>query len=151
MPEKLIVRNYMTRPVETMSRDENLLAATLKLRRTGFRHLPIVDNGRLVGIITDRDISRLSPSRLEKITPDQYNAILEETPLERVMTRNPLTVSPEMPIVEAVSLLHRKKLGSLPVVEGDQLVGIITVTDMLRLLEQLLGGEVVSEYELEGT
>jgi acetoin utilization protein AcuB len=135
-----LVRDVMTTPVETIPRSECLLTAALILRRTGYRHLPIVEDGRLVGIITDRDIGRLSPSRLENISPEAYNTLLEETPLERVMTRDPLSATPDMPVVEAVALMHQKKLGCMPVVDGGQVVGIITVNDMLQLLHRLLGG-----------
>ncbi len=150
IPEKFLVRDYMTQEVSTLPKTASLLEAALLLRKTFFRHLPVVDGDKLVGILTDRDISRLAPSMLEKITPDEYNSILESTTLERVMTRDPLTVFPDTPLVEAVALLHHKKLGCLPVVEKGKLVGIITVTDMLGLLHRFLGGRVVSEFELEG-
>ena len=74
-----------------------------------------------------------APSLLGNITPEEYNAIFENTPLERVMTRNPLTVTPATPLREAAGLLHQRKLG-WPVVEDGRLVGILTVTDMLAVL-----------------
>lgn len=149
MPKKLLVRDHMVRSVASLPQTDSLLEAALLLRRTGFRHLPIVDGERLVGIITDRDVSRLAPSMLGKVTAKEYNAIFENTPLEKVMTRDPITVTPETRVLDAVALLHNKKLGCLPVVEDDRLVGIITVTDMLGLLLNLLGGEVSSVFELE--
>lgn len=134
MSDEYLVRDFMTSPAKSISREARLLDAALVLRSTGFRHLPIVEGERLVGIITDRDVSRCAPSLLSKITPDEYNAIFENTPLERVMTRNPLTVAPTTPLREAATILHEKKLGCLPVVEDGRLVGILTVTDMLGVL-----------------
>ena len=150
MAEKFLVRDFMTQSVMTLPKTASLLEAALLLRSAFFRHLPVVDGEKLVGIVTDRDISRLAPSMLEKTTPEQYNAILEGTTLERVMTRDPLTVTPDTSLVDAVALLHRKKLGCLPVVEKEKLIGIITVSDMLGALHRFLGGQVASHFELEG-
>lgn len=150
VPVGFLVRDFMTSPATSLPYAASLFEAAVLLRRTGFRHLPVVDGERLVGVVTDRDISRLAPSVLEAITQEEYNAILENTVLEMAMTRNPITAAPDTPVVDAVAILHHKKLGCLPVVEGERLVGIITVTDMLGLLHRLLGGKVVSEFELEG-
>ncbi len=149
MPVGFLVRDFMTGPVTSMSHTASLFEAAVMLKRTGYRHLPIVEGERLVGIITDRDVSRLAPSLLEKITQEEYNAILQNTPLELVMTRDPVTTTPGTPVLDAVAILHHRKFGCLPVVEGERLAGIITVTDMLGLLYRFLGGKVVSEFELE--
>jgi len=141
MAEEYFVRDYMSSPVTTVPHDAQLLEAALTLRRTGFRHLAIVDGEKLVGIITDRDIARFAPSMLTNISPEEYNAIFENTPLAKVMTRNPLTVNPSTPVREAVKMLHNRKLGCLPVVEGEKLVGIVTVSDMLSFLYRLITGE----------
>lgn len=140
MSQEYLVREFMTAPAASIGRDASLLDAVLMLRSTGFRHLPIVHGEHLVGIITDRDINRFAPSLLSKVSQEDYNAVFENTPLERVMTRNPLTVAPDTALREAAYLLHEYKLGCLPVVEGDRLVGIITVTDMLGILAHLLDG-----------
>ena len=150
MPVGFLVRDFMATTVTSLPHTASLFDAAMMLRRTGYRHFPIVDGERLVGIITDRDVSRLAPSLLEKITQEEYNAILQNTPLELIMTQNPLTTTPDTPILDAVAVLHHKKVGCLPVVEGERLTGIITVTDMLGLLHRLLGGNVPSEFELEG-
>lgn len=139
MSTAYLVRECMTSPVTSIANSANLLEAALLLRRSGFRHLPVVDDdGCLVGIISDSDVLRAAPSLLSKITEEEYNAIFETTPLERVMSRRPLTVTPATPLREAAAILIGKKLGCLPVVEGGRLVGILTVTDMLRVLYRLL-------------
>lgn len=146
--EENLVRNYMISPVTAAPDTTSLLDAVLLMRRSGIRHLPVVDGERLVGIITDRDLNRLAPSMLGKPSPREYNEVFENTPLSKVMIRNPITVTPDSRILDAVAILHHKKLGCLPVVENGRLVGIITVTDMLGLLLRMLGGAVAAEIEL---
>jgi len=99
-----------------------------------------VNGDRVVGLISDRDVHRFAPSLLAKITPEEYNAIFENTPLERVMTRDPVTVTPDTPLHEAVEMMRQKRLGCLPVVEDGRLVGIITKADLLQILHGLLTG-----------
>lgn len=141
MPE-FLVRDFMSAPVTTIPHDARLLEAALALRRTGFRHLAIVNGDQLVGIITDRDVHRYAPSMLGNLSQEEYNSIFEETPLERVMTRNPQTITPATSVREAVKMMHERKLGCLPVVDQDRLVGIITTSDMLGLLHKIIAGEV---------
>jgi acetoin utilization protein AcuB len=148
MREEHLVRDYMVSPVTAVPETTSLLDAVLLMRRSGFRHLPVVDGERLVGIITDRDLNRLAPSMLVKPSPQEYNELFENTPLAKVMVRNPITVTPQTRVLDAVAILHHKKLGCLPVVESGRLVGIITVTDMLGLLLHMLGGAVESGIEL---
>jgi CBS domain-containing protein len=142
----LEVSAYMTRNVTTLRNDCHLLDAALMIRRTGKRHVPIVDeNGKLVGIISDRDVSRLSPSMLANMTPEDYNRVFEATPIAAAMTKNPITIAPDSSVRDAVNILYTKRVSALPVVDGDQLVGIVTISDMLGLLNQLLAdGEAAS-------
>jgi acetoin utilization protein AcuB len=150
MSDEYLVRDFMTAPAKSIAHDATLLDAALFLRSTGFRHLPIVDGDRLVGIVTDRDVGRLAPSLLSKITQEEYNSIFENTPLERVMTRNPLTATPTTPLREAANILHENKLGCLPVVEDGRLVGILTVTDMLGVLLRFLGSAAPQASPVKG-
>jgi acetoin utilization protein AcuB len=139
----MFVRDYMTRNVTTLPDDAKLLDAALMIRRTGKRHVPIVskDGGKLVGIISDRDILRLTPSVLSSdMTEDEYNRVFEDTPITKAMTRNPLTVTPDTPIVDAVQMLYSKKIGAVVAVENEDIVGILTISDMLGLLTELLAG-----------
>ena len=139
----MFVRDYMTRNVTTLSDDTKLLDAALMIRRTGKRHVPVIsaETGKVVGIVSDRDILRLTPSVLSgETTEDEYNRIFEETPITKAMTKNPLSVSPDTPVVEAVQMLYSKKIGAILAVEDGDLKGILTVSDMLGLLNELLTG-----------
>src|SRR5438105_34011 len=136
----MLVRDYMTRKVSSLREDASLLDAALLIRHSGKRHVPVLGrDGKLVGIISDRDVSRLAPSMLAKMEQEEYNRIFEGTPITKAMTKNPITIAPGAPVDEAVSLLHARKIGALPVVENGELVGILTVSDMLGLLHELLG------------
>jgi acetoin utilization protein AcuB len=138
----MLVRDYMTTSVTTLPDDGKLLDAALLIRRTGKRHVPIVsaETGKVVGIISDRDVSRLAPSILSKQSQEEYNQVFENTPITLAMTKNPLTISPSAPIAEAAQLLYTKKIGALLAVEDGELKGILSVSDMLGLLNELLAG-----------
>lgn len=141
MPKPKLVRDLMTSQLTTLKHDASLLDAVLLMRSSGFRHLPVVQEERLVGLLSDRDVMRASPSMFGKISPEEYNRIFETTPVEKVMARDPEAVSPDTPVTEVVKLLYERKFGSVPVVEKDKkLVGIVTTTDLLGLLSKLLGG-----------
>ncbi|HSE50277.1 MAG TPA: CBS domain-containing protein [Terriglobales bacterium] len=135
----MYVRDYMTSSVTTLTDDSRLIDAALLIRRTGKRHVPIVDGeGKVVGIISDRDVARMAPSILGQMSPEEYNSIFEATPITVAMTKNPLTIGPDEPIQNAVAMLYSKKIGALIVVKGGKLEGILTVNDMLGLLNELL-------------
>ena len=139
------VRDYMTSDPQTLGMKSTLLDAVLLLRRSELRHIPILDNDRLVGVLSDRDVARWAPSLLTSLTPQEYNRVFEETSVGKVMTRNPISVSPDAPLAEAVNLMYKHRLGCLPVLEAGRLSGIITVTDMLRALYDLIGSPQEAE------
>jgi len=133
------VRDYMTANPETLEASQSLLDAVLLLKRKEVRHIPILENGLLAGVLSDRDIARCAPSMLLPLPAQEYNRVFEETLIGKVMTHPPITtIAPEASLAEAVGLLFRDRLGCLPVVVGTKLVGIITVNDMLRALYDIL-------------
>ncbi|MBV9148104.1 MAG: CBS domain-containing protein [Acidobacteria bacterium] len=134
------VRDYMTSTVTSLTVDARLLDAALLIRRTGKRHVPVVsEEGKVLGIISDRDVARLAPSVLSPLSPEEYNKIFEGTSVTLAMTKDPVTIHPDAPVQQAVNIMATKKFSSVLVTEPDgKLVGIITVTDLLSLLNQLL-------------
>ena len=132
------VRDYMTAEPETLEVSHSLLDAVLLLRRANLRHIPILEGGRLVGVLTDRDVARFAPTMLLPLAAQDYNRVFENTPVEKVMTRNPVSTAPDAPLTEAVEMLYKNRLGCLPVLENGRVVGIITKADMLRALHDLI-------------
>jgi len=118
------VGDRMTNNPVTVTPSETLAVAQERLRSGGFRQLPVVDQGRLVGIITDRDLRRHGRHIVAKV--------------QSAMTTELLTVTPQTPIEEAARLLLQHKIGGLPVVQSEQLVGIISTTDLLQTLVDLV-------------
>ena len=139
------VRDYMTPDPQTLDVQSTLLDAVLLIRRAELRHIPILQDGRAVGILTDRDVGRVAPSVLGSVSPQEYNRFFEETRVGKVMTRNPVSIAPGAPLAEAVNLLYKNKLGCLLVLDGNRLIGIITVSDMLRALYDLIGSSDSAE------
>lgn len=134
----MLVRDFMTRDVTTLQETDTLLDATMIFVRSTLRHLPVLRDDKLVGVVTERDVKQFSPSVLSGISPEEYNQLMESTPVSRVMTRDPATVTPGQSMFEAVKILTARRIGCLPVVENGQLKGILTTTDMLRLLARML-------------
>jgi len=133
------VRDFMTRDPVTLREDDLLRQAVEIVMIRGIRHIPVVDeNGRLVGIVTDRDVQGTLPSPLSAAAPEEYEALLETTPLARIMTRDVITVGEDDLAAEAVETLLAGKIDGLPVLENARLVGIFTVRDALRAYLQLL-------------
>lgn len=148
LAQEYFVRDVMTTPVVSVSSKTSLLDAALLLRGSATRHLPVVEEGRLVGLLTDRDLQRCAPSRLIPITEDAYNEVFAKTLVERVMTRDPQTVSSATPLKEAVSQMQQTKYGCLPVVDDGALVGILTRGDLIDTLENLLNGNAIGKSAL---
>ena len=132
------VEERMTRQVVTLTEDASLREAVALLQRHRIRHIPVVHEARLVGIITDRDVKRATPSLLSGISQEEYVRVLVQTHVSQVMTRNPFSVTPSTSLKDATKLLAERKFGALPVVEGDRLVGILTNTDLLRAFYESL-------------
>lgn len=136
----MLVKERMNpRPI-TIYPGASLAEARALLDRHRIRHLPVVEEGKLVGIITDRDIrSAASVASLEQITVGD------------AMTRNVITITPETPVQEAAKLMVSHRIGGLPVLKGGEVVGIITETDLLKafveLVEQATLERIAPDYQ----
>ncbi len=131
------VKDWMVRDPVTIGPKATVAEAEALLDAHRIRHLPVMDGGRLVGLITDRDIRLASMPRPRK-EPSQPDALLQLVHVEQVMTPGPATASPDMPIAEAARLMLEHRYGGLPVVADGRLVGIITQGDLLKALIHLL-------------
>ncbi len=135
----MLVENRMKREPITISPETGIIEASRLLRQYKIRHLPVVKGGRLVGILTDRDLKRASPSPATSLSVYEVNYLLDRLEAKEVMTKQVVTVTPKTTIEEAAELLLAHKIGGLPVVEGDTLVGIVTETDVLEALVEAMG------------
>jgi acetoin utilization protein AcuB len=124
----------MTRRPVTVSPRATVAAAVSAMRRGRFRHLPVVAGAELVGVVSDRDLE-VSPG-----APVEVAEALGGRPVAEVMTSQPITVWPDEPVEVAARLLVDHAVGCLPVVAGEELVGILTESDMFAVLLRLLGG-----------
>jgi acetoin utilization protein AcuB len=132
------IAEVMTRSLVTLTPEQTLRDAVELLRSKHIRHLPVVEGSRLIGIVTDRDVKRATPSLLSGVDRDEYDRVLDETKIAQIMTREPMTVTPETGLKAAVMVFIDRKVGALPVVSGSQLVGIITEIDLLRVFHGML-------------
>ena len=124
----------------TLTPEDTLRDALRLLRSNRIRHLPVVDDLKLVGIVTDRDVKRATPSVLSGVHRDEYDRVLAATKVVQFMTREPITVTPKTRLKAAVEIFIARKVGALPVVEDSHLVGILTDVDILRVAHDLLRG-----------
>jgi acetoin utilization protein AcuB len=130
----MLIRDVMHYPVETVAPQATLAEAYRIMQQKGFRHLPVVEAGRLVGIVTDRDL-RLATSALH---PHPFPP---EARVADVMQRRVITAAPHDPIEEAARLMRLQRIGCLPVLEGEVLIGMVTATDLLEALLRLTGAD----------
>ncbi|MBI4787499.1 MAG: CBS domain-containing protein [Chloroflexi bacterium] len=139
MSQTPIVQQVMSREPVTVEPEDTIRTAIDGMRARQCRRLPVVERGKLVGIVSDRDLRRAtnSPFVLRDRWYDEF--VLDHITVRACMTPNPATVTPRTPIIQAAQLMRDRKIGGLPVIEDEQLVGIVTETDLLNYLIQTLG------------
>ena len=134
---RLRVRDRMTVAPYTIGPNESLQAAIDIIRNHEIRELPVVEDGMLIGIITDRDLRQMAPSYPFCRDEKEIRHYTENLKVFSAMSANPLTVSPDAPLVKAAKLLNTYRVTSLPVIDGERLAGIISVTDVLKAFIEL--------------
>ena len=131
----LLVRDSMTSEVVALSPRATAAEALATCRDRRIRHLPVLEGKRLVGIVSDRDLRSAAPVLGD---PGRASA-LERIELSEVMTGDVVTASPDDPIEEAANMMRENRIGCLPVIENGALVGILTSSDVMEALVQLIG------------
>jgi acetoin utilization protein AcuB len=132
------VKDVMTRDPATVGPQDSLRVAIETMATVGCRRLPVISGGLLVGIVADLDIREALNSPIVLRERWQDEQLMDHATVEACMTVNPITVTPDTPAVEAARLMRDHKVGGLPVMEGSELVGIVTETDLLDALIKLL-------------
>ncbi len=131
------VSEIMTSNPVSVQPTDSLLNATKLLKENGFKHLPVVNGGgTLIGVVTDRDLKRASASDATTLEVHELLYLLDKITVEKVMTHDPATIGPEDDVQAASKILVERKIGCLPVVDGNKLEGIVTKGDLVNLLAE---------------
>lgn len=126
----MFVKDCMTTSPITISKSTPILDALEKMKKLKIRQLPVTEKGRLVGLVTERELLTVTPSPATTLSIFEMNYLLSKMVVGEVMVKDPITVHPETPIEEAALIMRENKAGSLLVMEAGELVGIITQTDI---------------------
>lgn len=135
----MFVRNAMTSNPFVISPDTNIAEALGIMREKKFRRLPVVSNGKLVGMVTKRRLLEVSPSPATTLSVFEMNYLLAKTVVKDIMTKDLITVRSDMLLEQAAILMADNNIGGLPVVDDDRLVGIITEKDIFTSFVEILG------------
>jgi acetoin utilization protein AcuB len=148
----MFVKNRMTTEVITLTPDQTLLKVLTLMQQKRIRHLPVIQQGKLVGIVTEKDVRKAGASDSTSLSVFELNYLLDQIKVSNFMTKKVITVTPDEPIEVAAKLIYDHKIGALPVVDQNQLVGLITSSDILETFIEVLGinePSVRIELELE--
>ena len=136
----MLVKDWMTREVITVEEDVSIMKASKLMKDKGFQHLPVVRQGRLTGIVSDRDLKEAHPSKATTLDIHELYYLLDKLQVKKVMSKNPHTVSGNETTDKAAALMLKHDISALPVVDpnGD-LQGIITKGDVFRAMVSVSG------------
>jgi acetoin utilization protein AcuB len=136
----MLVRDIMTKNVITITSDTYVLDAERIMEQNRVGRLPVVDDGRLVGIVTKNDVLKASPTSTTPTNQRHLFYLMSKLTVKEIMKTKMLTISPNTSIEKAIAIAQKNKVGSLPVVEGDKVVGILTTNDVFyKIINPLFG------------
>lgn len=135
--KKGVVREIMMGSPVTLKPDETLDLANDVISLGRIRHIPIVEDGRLVGVLSERDMLGAAATTIFGLKHKSKSALLKTFLIKDVMKKKVVTVTPDTPIKDAAHLMKEKKIGCVPVVNEGSLVGLLTTTDILRYVENV--------------
>ncbi|MBT5027397.1 MAG: CBS domain-containing protein [Nitrospinaceae bacterium] len=132
------VKELMSTELTTVNPNDKLDRVFFLYNFENFRHLPVVEKNKLVGILSDRDLKKiLGPKNTIIENPDGTTVQLSTRRVKNIMRRGVITIEPEQRAADAAAIMAKKKIGALPVVHKNKLVGIITATDILKAFVKL--------------
>ena len=145
------IRDMMTKNPITVDSEALVIDAQKIMKENNIRRLPVVDKGKLLGIVTKHDLLEASPSPATSLSVHELNYLLSKMKVKEIMKKNPVTLTPDTPFEEALKTGQEKKIGAFPVMENGKLVGIATESDIVRFLTRALGiREEGSRITIEG-
>lgn len=135
----MYVKQFMTSRVFTVSPEDNIADTMALMREKQINRLPVVDKGKLVGIVTDGDLREVSPSPATTLSIFELNYLVGKTPIRDVAVKKVITCTPDTKIEDAALLMREHGIGALPVVENGKLVGIVTESDIFDTFLDIMG------------
>ena len=135
----MIVGERMSHPVISVPPDMPIVDALNLMKREHIRRTPVIKDGKLVGIVSDKDLLNASPSPATSLSVWEMNYLLSKIKVKDVMTKDVLSVTEGTPIEEAARIMADNKIGGLPVLRDSHVVGIITETDLFKIFLELMG------------
>jgi acetoin utilization protein AcuB len=135
----MLVKYWMSPTPFTVDADDSMQDAATLMKKYNIRMLPVLKDGRLTGVVSDRDLKRASASDATSLEIHELLYLLSKIKIKNIMTRNPITVPPDFTVEETAELLLRNKISGVPVVENGHVVGVITQSDVFRVLIALTG------------
>jgi len=135
----MLVGERMSRPVITVSPDDPINDVLALFRKEQIRRAPVIKNGKLVGIVTNTDLSNASPSPVTSLSVWEMHYLISKVKVRDVMTKRVITVGSDTPIEEAARIMADKKIGGLPVVNNGKVVGMITETNLFKIFLEFMG------------
>jgi acetoin utilization protein AcuB len=135
----MLVGERMSHPVISIPPDMPIVDALNMMKRERIRRTPVVKEGKLIGIVSDKDLLNASPSPATSLSVWEMNYLLSKITVRDVMTKDVLTVTEDTPIEQAARIMSDNKIGGLPVMRGDRVVGIITETDLFKIFLEIMG------------
>ena len=129
----MLIQDWMAKDVMTVDENTSLMRATRIMKENSIRRLPVVSHGKLIGIITDRDVKDASPSKTTSLDIHELYYLLSEMKIKDVMTSTPMTLSGKETLEKAALIMLNSRISGLPVVDdNDHLIGLLSETDVLR-------------------
>ncbi|HET9587759.1 MAG TPA: CBS and ACT domain-containing protein [Anaerolineales bacterium] len=135
----MFVGERMSRPVISVSPEMPINEALAMFKRERIRRAPVMKDGKLIGIVSERDLLNASPSSVTTLSIWEMNYLISKVTVKQVMSKKVITVDRDTPIEEAARILADNKIGGLPVLDSGKVVGIITETDLFKVLLELMG------------
>jgi acetoin utilization protein AcuB len=135
----MFVGDRMSRPVISVSPDAPINDVLAMFKNEHIRRAPVIKNGKLVGIVTETDLVNASPSTATTLSIWEMHYLISKVNVKNVMSKKVITVGRDTPIEEAARIMADKKIGGMPVVDGDRVVGMITETDLFKIFLELMG------------
>ncbi len=138
----MLVKGRMSAPIISTTPETQIMEAMDVMKRNNIRRMPVLNKkGELVGIISDKDLLNAAPSNATSLSVWEVNYLVARIKVKDVMTKDVLTIPGDTPVEEAAYMMSNSKIGGLPVTQDGEVVGLITETDLFKLLVELMGAQ----------